>query len=102
MAGGILQFGVFFVAAALALSGRAVQLPEWASNAVVFGEHWTCSTVRPESAQLRKKPSLTWFVEEVFAQTWTIDGMELAAEAIVVVAPPEPFAFGAIGVTLKE
>ena len=68
----------------------------------MFAEHWTCSTVRPESAQLRKKPSLTWLVEEVSAPTCESEGIELAAEAIVVVAPPEPFAFGAIGVTVKE
>ena len=68
----------------------------------MFEEHWTCRTVRPESAQLRKKPSLPWFVEEVFAQTCVIDGSVPAAVAIVVEAPPEPAAFAAIGVTEKE
>ena len=87
---------------AIALSGRAVQLPEWASRAAVFSEHWTCRTVRPESAQLRKKPSLTWFVEDEFAQTSEIDGIELAPEAIVVVAPPASPALDAIAVTAKE
>ena len=86
----------------MAESGSAVWLPEWASSAVALDDAWTRRTVRPFSAQLRKKPSLTWFVEEESAQTDEIEGSVPAAEAIVVEAPPESAALSAIGVTVKE
>ena len=86
----------------MAESGSAVWFPECVSSEVAFDVACTRRTVRPFSAQLRKKPSLTWFVEDESAQTDEIAGSVPAVEAIVVEAPPESAALSASGATVKE